>query len=318
MRTRASARCSPSFHRVQVALDEYVDFVTTTIAFENYRFDLEDLYGRMWEIAVDDGVVGTRLFKPRPGGREALKWLIEDLSGATADLRRTTRANNALRQQAHRALVSTGWADRINQVSFRLLRLPEDLARTDPEDRRLFMSDTTSRTDVDGVPISDVPAHDVSTERDTLRLADLDWSPWHPLDLAATEATTSPGVYTARSDGQIVYIGMAGERRGLGVRGRLQVYGRGRGAVSGLGEAALDRALADPAWLADRLAMLLNGGPSRSKEWAVAALQRAEIELCWVAAPDGATAREWETRALQELEDVALWNRARPSVRNHT
>ncbi len=304
--------------RVQAAVDEYVGSVTTTIAFENYHFNLEDLYSRMWELAVDDAGNGTRLFKPRPGGREALKWLIEDLCGATADPVRTTRANNALRQQVHRALVDTAWAERINQVSFRLFRTPDDLARADSQDRHLPMSDAADEAAADGVPILDVPADDVSTESDTLRLADLEWSAWHPLDQAAKEATTRPGVYAARSDGQIVYIGMAGERRGLGVRGRLQIYGRGRGAVSGLGEAALDRALADPAWLAQRLATLLTEGPSRSKHWAVAALQRAEVELCWVAAPDGATAREWETQVLQELEDVALWNRARPSAREHS
>lgn len=147
----------------------------------------------MWTIAVDDSGDGTRLFKPRPGSREALKWLIEELCGATADLGRTTRANNALRQQAHRALVDTGLADRINQVSFRLLILPADLARADPEDRQLSTSDVTGEVAVDGVSISDVPANDVSTERDSLRLAGLAWSSWHPLDVAASEASTRPG-----------------------------------------------------------------------------------------------------------------------------
>jgi hypothetical protein len=42
---------------------------------------------------------------------------------------------------------------------------------------------------------------------------------------------------------------MAAERRGQGIRGRLTVYRRGRAAVSGLGEAAMDRALRDPDWL---------------------------------------------------------------------
>lgn len=292
--------------------------MATTIVFEGYQLDVEQLYARMWSISVDDVGDGTRLFKPRPGSREALKWLIEDLSGATAEPGRTTRANNALRQQAHRALVETGWADRINQVSFRLLRLPADLDSADSEDHQRLESVEPGIVTADGVPIADVPADDVSTDRDTLSLAGLEWSSWRPLDQAVKVATTSPGVYAARSDGQVVYIGMAGERRGLGVRGRLQIYGRGRGAVSGLGEAALDRALADPAWLAQRLATLLTEGASRSKEWAVAALRRAEVEVCWVAAPDGPTAREWETQALQELEDVALWNRARPASREQT
>jgi hypothetical protein len=291
----------------------------TTITFENHQLDLEELYGRMWSIGVDDVGDGTRLFRPRPASREALKWLIEDLSGATAEPGRSTRANNALRQQVHRALIETGWAERISQVSFRLLRPPTDVAGGDLDDVQALASDERGEVTADGVPIADVPAHDVSTDNDTLCLADLGWSSWHPLEHAAKMATTHPGLYAARSDGQIVYIGMAGERRGLGVRGRLQTYRRGRGAVSGLGEAALDRALADPAWLAQRLSTLLTEGPSRIKDWAVAALHRAELHLCWVAAPDGATAREWETQALQELEDVALWNRARPNPReqNH-
>lgn len=193
---------------------------------------------------------------------------------------------------------------------------PFDLAVGEDDRRqRLLTNDDSDDDNSYGVAITDVSAVEVSTDRGTLRLANLEWSPWHPLEQAATEATTSPGVYAARSDDQLVYIGMAGERRGLGVRGRLQIYVRGRGAVSGLGEAALDRALADPAWLAQRLTTLLTEGPSRSKDWAVAALHRAAVELCWVPAPDGPTAREGETQALQELEDVALWNRARPASR---
>lgn len=50
-----------------------------------------------------------------------------------------------------------------------------------------------------------------------------------------------PGAYMARTGetGPLVYMGMAGERRGRGVRGRLETYQRGKGAVSGLGEACL-------------------------------------------------------------------------------
>jgi hypothetical protein len=216
-----------------------------------------------------------------------------------------------IRQHVHRALIEGGWADRITQVSFRLLRAPTDPTMDDGENRELRANDEEGKC---LQMESQLPTSQRLRSRcDTLRLADLEWSSWCPLDQAANEATTSPGIYAARSDDQIVYIGMAGVRRGLGVRGRLQVYGRGRGAVSGLGEAALDRALADPAWLAHRLTMLLTEGSSRSKDWAVAALHRAQVELCWVAAPDAPTAREWETRVLVELEDVALWNRARPA-----
>ncbi len=96
-----------------------------TVTFEHYQLDLQALYSRMWSIGIDDLGEGTRLFRPRPGGREALKWLIEELSGAMADPVRTTRANDALRRQVHRALVDEGWAERLNQVSFRLLRDPD-------------------------------------------------------------------------------------------------------------------------------------------------------------------------------------------------
>lgn len=50
-----------------------------------------------------------------------------------------------------------------------------------------------------------------------------------------------------------------------GLRGRLTVYGRRRGAVSGFGEAALDRALADPDWIAAQLEALRTSGAKRTK-----------------------------------------------------
>lgn len=74
-----------------------------------------------------------------------------------------------------------------------------------------------------------------------------DWSPWLSLDEAVKVAPRLPGVYLARQGemGPIVYAGMAGERSGQGIRGRLRAYASGKGLVSGLGEAVLDRALAD-------------------------------------------------------------------------
>jgi hypothetical protein len=119
-------------------------------------------------------------------------------------------------------------------------------------------------------------------------------------------------VYLARVGGNVVYVGMAGERRGQGVRGRLTVYARGRGAVSGLGEAVLDRALADPDWLAARLEDLRANGPTRAKEWAAAAFQREPIDVAWSATAGAKTAEELEQQILVELADAALWNRARP------
>lgn len=75
------------------------------------------------------------------------------------------------------------------------------------------------------------------------------WSRWIPISEAVQSAPTVPGVYMARLGpaGSVVYVGMAGERRGKGLRGRLGAYVRGKGLVSGLGEAVMDRALADPA-----------------------------------------------------------------------
>ena len=66
-----------------------------------------------------------------------------------------------------------------------------------------------------------------------------------PLNDAINQAPTRPGVYVARSmsAGAVCYVGMAGERRGKGVRGRLLVYATGKGLASGLREASFDRAL---------------------------------------------------------------------------
>lgn len=56
---------------------------------------------------------------------------------------------------------------------------------------------------------------------------------------------------------------------------------RGKGLVSGLGEAAMDRALADPAWLRDRLGEVETGRPGRAALWGRAALERANLHLRW-------------------------------------
>lgn len=75
---------------------------------------------------------------------------------------------------------------------------------------------------------------------DLARVDDLAmWSPWVALSEAATAAPQLPGLYMAREGdiGPVVYVGMAGKRRGQGIRGLLHVYSRGKGLVSGLGEA---------------------------------------------------------------------------------
>lgn len=67
------------------------------------------------------------------------------------------------------------------------------------------------------------------------RLAD--WSDWAPFSAAHELAPLVPGVYLARegADGELVYVGMAYERHGKGIRGRLTVYARGKALASGLG-----------------------------------------------------------------------------------
>lgn len=281
--------------------------VCDPIEYRGYRFDLFDLYARMWETSevLPDG---TRLFQPKPGSREALKWLIADLSGTPVDSRKTMPENNALRRASHARLEERGWAERIDQVSFRLLRDPGSSSDT------VVPVEVADESEDEGAVVVDVEFDDV-TEGDRLRLGESEWSKWHALDDAVCEAPTQPGVYVARSGNDLVYVGMAGERRGKGVRGRLLIYARGRGAVSGLGEAALDRALADPDWLAARLASLHTKGPARTKDWARDAIHHANLQVCWTVAPDATTARAWEHRVMQELEDVALWNRARPRTR---
>jgi hypothetical protein len=142
------------------------------------------------------------------------------------------------------------------------------------------------------------------------------WSQWGSLADAALRAPTTPGVYLARSgaSGPLLYVGHAGERAASqpGLRGRLGVYARGRGAVSGLGEAALDRALAEPIFVRQRLAHLEQGHEERAKDWARAALAWANVHVCWAVTADKASAKALEDQVLRALEDQELWNRLRP------
>ena len=147
-----------------------------------------------------------------------------------------------------------------------------------------------------------------------------EWSPWVPSEEALQTAPLLPGVYMARegADGPLVYVGMAGERAGggrpKGLRGRLSVYLTGKGVVSGLGEAAMDRALADPAWVRARLAELERGEPRRAKEWGRAALSRAGLQIRWTTVPSADAARALENRILAALADTGLWNRGKTVV----
>lgn len=144
-----------------------------------------------------------------------------------------------------------------------------------------------------------------------------DWSPWMPLSEALATAPRVPGVYLAREGeaGPIVYVGMAGERAGgkrpQGLRGRLSVYLTGKGLASGLGEAIFDRALADPAWLGERLAEVEAGQPMRAKAWGRSAIARADLHIRWSVTPDKPSALALEWACLDALAGDPLWNRLR-------
>jgi hypothetical protein len=73
----------------------------------------------------------------------------------------------------------------------------------------------------------------------------------------------------------------------------------------------LDRALADPEWVAERLGRLRQYGPTRAKEWAAAAFDRESLEVAWTAVTDAKSALELERQVLIELADADLWTRAR-------
>jgi hypothetical protein len=153
------------------------------------------------------------------------------------------------------------------------------------------------------------------TYRDLEHLAE--WSEWAPFSTALPYAPREPGVYLFREPATqlIRYAGMAGERSGngnqrpQGLYGRLSVYRTGKGAVSGFGEAALDRALADPDWVAGQLERLRTVGPRRAKEWAADAIARIGPDVSWATCPERADAQFLEVQVLQLLRPHGLWDR---------
>jgi len=159
-----------------------------------------------------------------------------------------------------------------------------------------------------------VPAAALGTDIGSLSVRsgavpDVEWSEWLPFVVATQTAPRLPGVYLVRRTiaADVVYIGSAGERRGAGLRGRLRVYASGKGAVSGLGEAVLDRAVADADWLRSRLAEVAAGHPRRVKEWARLAMEWAELEVCWTVTADKASAEALERQLIVSF--TGLWNR---------
>ena len=141
------------------------------------------------------------------------------------------------------------------------------------------------------------------------------WAPWRPFPAAIADAPRLPGVYLLREPTtQVIrYVGMAGERvgggRAQGLRGRLTVYQSGKGAVSGFGEAALDRAFADPEWVEQQLAHLRTAGPQRAKQWAAAAISRLAPEISLATTADRTTARLLEDEVVALLREHDIWNR---------
>jgi hypothetical protein len=141
------------------------------------------------------------------------------------------------------------------------------------------------------------------------------WSDWVPFADALSLAPRLPGVYMAREGetGEVVYIGMAGERNGggrpQGIRGRLSVYASGKGLASGLGEAVFDRALADPEWLRARLSDLEKSGPRRAKHWGIEAFVRADLRIRWTTTANRASAATLENQLVADAGST-LWNKA--------
>ncbi|WP_341229185.1 hypothetical protein [Nocardioides salarius] len=273
----------------------------------SYSLRFEDLYSRVWDLGTEQAD-GTRVYVS--AGDAALKWLIQELTGTPAESGRTRTDNHALRKQFIATMVDDGWADRVGERRYVLLTPPPSGgASEDPDgDKPVPLEDP----DDHGTPVDEVPTAVVAGPAGDLVLADATWSAWTTLAEAVRIATTSPGVYVAKVADQIVYVGMAGERRGQGVRGRLTIYARGRGAVSGLGEAVLDRALADADWVVAQLEDLRRNGPTRAKAWAARAFDRQALDIAWTATATAKDALDLERQALLELADADLWNRARP------
>lgn len=140
-------------------------------------------------------------------------------------------------------------------------------------------------------------------------MTEVDWSDWRPFFEAVETAPRLPGVYMVRRAGapDVVYIGSAGERRGDGLRGRLKVYASGKAAVSGLGEAVLDRALADPEFLRECLERAEAGKPMRAKELSQLAMEWAGLEVRWTTAASKAGAEVLEHQLIAATQ--GLWNR---------
>lgn len=147
-----------------------------------------------------------------------------------------------------------------------------------------------------------------------------DWSEWVPFTTAnVTTVPRLPGVYlfrrsaTGSSTGaeDIVYVGRAAERRGKGVQERLRIYVTGRAPHSGLGNLALERALADVEWLRPRLGRVEAGDRMPVQDWARDAVAWASLEFSYATVPDGPASAALESATIAALHGHDLWNRRR-------
>lgn len=153
--------------------------------------------------------------------------------------------------------------------------------------------------------------------------ATADWSNWEQFTAEnVARVPPSPGVYLFRqragrvtvpavTGSGLVYVGRAGERNGRGVRERLRIYVSGRAPHSGLGNLALERALADANWLRSRLARVEAGERMSLQAWARDAVAWADLEFSYAVADDAATAATLEVATIAALHEHALWNRRR-------
>lgn len=124
-----------------------------------------------------------------------------------------------------------------------------------------------------------------------------------------------------RSGDRIVYVDMAGERarsgknKPSGLRGRLARYASGKATASGFGESALDRALADVAFVKQQLAALEGGEPRRTPEWAKEAIRWHRVELRWTICPDADAARTLEDQGINLLRPYGVGTASEASPR---
>ncbi len=86
------------------------------------------------------------------------------------------------------------------------------------------------------------------------------------------------------------------------------MYAKGKAAVSGLGEAVFNRALADPSFVRARLAKVEAGSPRSAQEWSRAAFAHTGLELCWSPTDDGVVALALEHQVIAALDGQGLWN----------